>query len=324
MQRSLVAYYGSDSDAEASGDSDREPSPKAAANGTAASSKPPAATAATAAAGTVAGLVRLNKAQPSSAAASSASSTPIESRAATASPALRPAPHVQHQHQSHPPPASQPSSSSSPSLLIQDDEQDQTRLARMRQILLSQGYLAPDYASHFPPEPLAATASTATSTSTPTPASLADRLGRFRDLRSRGVYLNDRLVHTHAFRNPAIMSKLIEYLQLDEAGSNFPKATFDPAGLPAEAFYDELAKAQENKPIDAFAQHVQAQMAGVQSVGAGAGAGAGGIAGPPNVMAAVELAKERARRFMPAATGPAATDDQGDRKRPKNRWDQMK
>ncbi|TPX44546.1 hypothetical protein SeMB42_g04289 [Synchytrium endobioticum] len=64
-------------------------------------------------------------------------------------------------------------------------------------------------------------------------------------LKAQGMHFNTRLTRTHAFRNPSIMSKMIEFQGLDEYGSNFPKDVFDPHGFPPETYVDELEKAQK-------------------------------------------------------------------------------
>ncbi|KAH6575463.1 hypothetical protein BASA50_005494 [Batrachochytrium salamandrivorans] len=109
---------------------------------------------------------------------------------------------------------------------------------QLRDILISQGYLNAGFAEN----------TTETCYEEPNLA-LKSKIVKFLELRSRGVYLNDRLVSTHAFRNPSIMRKLIEFLELDEIGSNFSIQAYNPHGFPPEAFYKDLAKAQENKPI---------------------------------------------------------------------------
>ncbi|KAJ1558890.1 SAP30-binding protein [Nowakowskiella sp. JEL0078] len=47
------------------------------------------------------------------------------------------------------------------------------------------------------------------------------------------------------FRNPSIIQKMIEYLDLDEVGSNYDLEEFDPNGFVPEMYYEELAKAQQ-------------------------------------------------------------------------------
>ncbi|XP_068206573.1 SAP30-binding protein-like isoform X1 [Palaemon carinicauda] len=49
------------------------------------------------------------------------------------------------------------------------------------------------------------------------------------------------------FRNPGIYEKLIELLQLDEMGSNYPLDMFDPHCWGKESYYDELARVQKEE-----------------------------------------------------------------------------
>ncbi|KAJ3381432.1 hypothetical protein HDU84_005121 [Entophlyctis sp. JEL0112] len=51
-----------------------------------------------------------------------------------------------------------------------------------------------------------------------------------------GRRFNDQLMRTPSFANPSIMSKLIEFLGLDEHGSNMPNTPEFPAAM----FYDEI------------------------------------------------------------------------------------
>ncbi|KAI9017810.1 HCNGP-like protein-domain-containing protein [Gaertneriomyces semiglobifer] len=73
---------------------------------------------------------------------------------------------------------------------------------------------------------------------------IEQKVARFLSLKAQGMHFNDRLMRTHAFRNPSIMSKMIEFLGLDETGSNYVKDVFDPKRWPKEAFYDEMLKTQ--------------------------------------------------------------------------------
>ncbi|KAI9199292.1 HCNGP-like protein-domain-containing protein [Polychytrium aggregatum] len=68
------------------------------------------------------------------------------------------------------------------------------------------------------------------------------KIAHFIELKERGTRLNDTLTKMHSFRNPSIMSKLIEYLDLDEYGSNYPKDMYDPHGFPPETYHDELGE----------------------------------------------------------------------------------
>ncbi|KAI8622312.1 HCNGP-like protein-domain-containing protein [Chytriomyces sp. MP71] len=60
-----------------------------------------------------------------------------------------------------------------------------------------------------------------------------------------GRRFNETLTRTQSFANPAIMSKLIEFLGLQEHGSNLDARIFDPKGFPPAMYYDEIAKAQK-------------------------------------------------------------------------------
>lgn len=49
------------------------------------------------------------------------------------------------------------------------------------------------------------------------------------------------------FRNPGIYEKLIELLQLDEMGTNYPLNMFDPHCWGKESYYDDLARVQKEE-----------------------------------------------------------------------------
>ncbi|KAI9333243.1 HCNGP-like protein-domain-containing protein [Obelidium mucronatum] len=64
--------------------------------------------------------------------------------------------------------------------------------------------------------------------------------------KTSGRRFNDTLAKTHSFGNPAIMSKLIEFLGLVEYGSNLEHSNDQPnAEFPKGMYYDEIAKAQK-------------------------------------------------------------------------------
>jgi hypothetical protein len=50
------------------------------------------------------------------------------------------------------------------------------------------------------------------------------------------MYFNDSLQRNKAFRNPHILSKLVEYVDVDEMGSNFPRNVWDSKGMPPDAY----------------------------------------------------------------------------------------
>ncbi|KAI9318634.1 hypothetical protein BX666DRAFT_1876822 [Dichotomocladium elegans] len=73
-------------------------------------------------------------------------------------------------------------------------------------------------------------------------------------LRRSGHRLNDHLERNKAFRNPRIYAKLVEFIELDEIGSNFDKSEFDPHGFPPDATIDGILEAQRK-----FAEEKAAQ-----------------------------------------------------------------
>ena len=60
-----------------------------------------------------------------------------------------------------------------------------------------------------------------------------------------GHSFNERLQMSKNFRNPNIYSKLIEYCGIKENGTNCPREIFDVNSFPACAYYDEIARLQE-------------------------------------------------------------------------------
>lgn len=70
-------------------------------------------------------------------------------------------------------------------------------------------------------------------------------------LRESGTRFNEHLQESKAFRNPHIYEKLVEFVELDEYSSNFPKEQFDPHGLGADidSLLDAQKKAAEEKAL---------------------------------------------------------------------------
>ncbi|KAK3101563.1 hypothetical protein FSP39_004518 [Pinctada imbricata] len=57
--------------------------------------------------------------------------------------------------------------------------------------------------------------------------------------------LNDSIKRRKDFRNPSIYEKLIEFIGIDEKGTNYPPEIYDPHSWGKESFYDALDKAQK-------------------------------------------------------------------------------
>ena len=66
------------------------------------------------------------------------------------------------------------------------------------------------------------------------------KLSHLVKLQSQGLNFNHHLVQTHAYRNPSILSKLVDYLELNEYGSNDVSMRWKLArSLPEDAYYDQ-------------------------------------------------------------------------------------
>mgnify|MGYP001584583176 CR=1 FL=1 len=52
---------------------------------------------------------------------------------------------------------------------------------------------------------------------------------------TRGLHFNDSLSASKAFRNPRIYTKLVEFVKVDETGTNWDPRVWNPKALPADA-----------------------------------------------------------------------------------------
>ncbi|KAJ3168987.1 SAP30-binding protein [Geranomyces variabilis] len=113
------------------------------------------------------------------------------------------------------------------------------------------------------------------------------------DLKASGMVFNDRLESTHAFRNPSITSKMIEYLGLDERGSNFSKDVYNPEGFPPEAYYDKIAERQRAATAGVGGPYQPPLPAAAQ------------LTRDPNVQSAIQKAQQAAIQFVSNVQGSA-------------------
>ncbi|KAG0183529.1 hypothetical protein DFQ28_010554 [Apophysomyces sp. BC1034] len=108
----------------------------------------------------------------------------------------------------------------------------------------------------IPPEP-----------DTPVDPARAEKMNHFLSLRASGHRLNTHLQRNKAFRNPRIYAKLVEFVELDEFGSNFSKEEFDPHGYPSSAYIDQILETQRRMAEEkAMAQQ---QRTNISFVGSG-------------------------------------------------------
>ncbi|OSC96582.1 HCNGP-domain-containing protein, partial [Trametes coccinea BRFM310] len=58
-------------------------------------------------------------------------------------------------------------------------------------------------------------------------------------------HFNDSLMSNRAFRNPHLYAKLVEFVDVDERTTNFPKNIWDPMDVKEEWYADHIAEAQK-------------------------------------------------------------------------------
>ncbi|KIY70078.1 HCNGP-domain-containing protein [Cylindrobasidium torrendii FP15055 ss-10] len=81
----------------------------------------------------------------------------------------------------------------------------------------------------------------------PDPA-LQAKLAQYQALKNDPVnprHFNDSLMSNRSFRNPHLYAKLVEFVDVDEHATNFPKATWDPDDLRPEWYADKIAEVQK-------------------------------------------------------------------------------
>ena len=66
------------------------------------------------------------------------------------------------------------------------------------------------------------------------------KIRQFRSLKAQGKHFNDNLMANKAFRNPHIYQKLVEFVGIDEKGTEFPRAIWDPHDVQDGWFADSL------------------------------------------------------------------------------------
>ncbi|GAA5861702.1 hypothetical protein JCM3774_002677 [Rhodotorula dairenensis] len=80
----------------------------------------------------------------------------------------------------------------------------------------------------------------------PCAPSVQAKLANFHNLRlSRGLHFNDSLHASKAFRNPRIYAKLVEFVDVDETGSNWDKEIWDAKAIGPDASSTRLAELQK-------------------------------------------------------------------------------
>ncbi|KAG9102354.1 hypothetical protein FRC06_002072 [Ceratobasidium sp. 370] len=71
---------------------------------------------------------------------------------------------------------------------------------------------------------------------------LSAKVSKFLALKRQGTHFNDILMRNKSFNNPHIYAKLVDFVDVDETGTNFPKNMWDPHDVQPEWYADELGK----------------------------------------------------------------------------------
>ncbi|KAJ1977908.1 hypothetical protein H4R34_003404 [Dimargaris verticillata] len=73
------------------------------------------------------------------------------------------------------------------------------------------------------------------------------RFNQWQAMMADGADFNTQLFGNKSFRNPHLCAKFIEFLELDEFGSNFSTTVFDPHALSRAQYLEDMAQANHHK-----------------------------------------------------------------------------
>ncbi|KZT72853.1 HCNGP-domain-containing protein [Daedalea quercina L-15889] len=93
--------------------------------------------------------------------------------------------------------------------------------------------------------------------STPCDPALETKLSQFMSLKRDPVdpkHFNDSLMSNRSFRNPHLYTRLVEFVDVDERATNFPKDVWDPMDVREEWYADRIAEAQKARSEQQAAQ----------------------------------------------------------------------
>ncbi|KAI0734424.1 HCNGP-like protein-domain-containing protein [Fomitopsis betulina] len=128
---------------------------------------------------------------------------------------------------------------------MQDEQQLDDEPARIRRLLR-------------PPEiPGVADWGIPPSPSTPCDPALETKLAQFMTLKrdsDNPKHFNDSLMSNRSFRNPHLYMRLVEFVDVDERATNFPKGLWDPLDVRDEWYADRIAEFQRARSEQQFNQ----------------------------------------------------------------------
>jgi hypothetical protein len=58
----------------------------------------------------------------------------------------------------------------------------------------------------------------------------------------KNMHFNDSLMSNRSFRNPHLYAKLVEFVDINETATNFPKEVWDPFDVKEEWYADRIGK----------------------------------------------------------------------------------
>ncbi|CAE6374059.1 unnamed protein product [Rhizoctonia solani] len=87
----------------------------------------------------------------------------------------------------------------------------------------------------------------------PVDAELSAKISKFLALKKQGTHFNDILMKNKSFNNPHIYAKLVDFVEVDETGTNFPKGMWDPHDIQPEWYAEEIATAQKKRSAETAA-----------------------------------------------------------------------
>ena len=67
-------------------------------------------------------------------------------------------------------------------------------------------------------------------------------MDRFYELKMQGKHFNDSLMSNKAFRNPHLYAKLVEFVDVNEDATNFPRELWDPHDVRREWSAESLGE----------------------------------------------------------------------------------
>ncbi|CAE6448104.1 unnamed protein product [Rhizoctonia solani] len=109
----------------------------------------------------------------------------------------------------------------------------------------------------------------------PVDAELAAKISKFLALKKQGTHFNDILMKNKSFNNPHIYAKLVDFVEVDETGTNFPKSMWDPHDIQPEWYADELATAQKKRSAESAAAQAPGKRSRIAFDSAGSGSTSG-------------------------------------------------